>query len=255
MPSPDFNQRGKPHEHPQEIEQILEAFQTLRGVDKRYEKLGDTPTSPAYMRNVSLAVTGARILALMDHVEQALYNPFERTPEDAQNSTMLMEMAILDPEFSDLSGIKPTPQNTVQAQSALHMAAIYSAWVEYHLTNVGLSEMDRMGIGAIDDLNAFRTLATTYIAEAAEGFGKSNGPWEARDLRNLNESTDLYLQLSDSPTEAVHPVDKLVMYFSNIQGEPTPESLRFIHILDQRKAAIFAPSEDDRRLDAQPLEM
>lgn len=256
MSSPDFNIRAKPYEHRGEARDILAAFQDLRGVDERYFKLGQTPTYPAYMRNISLAVTGAKILSLMDRLEDTLYHNFDRPPESIEKSVTLMEDAINNPSYDRLSAMAPSSANTVQALSALHMAEIYTAWTEYHLTNVGLAETERMGIGAPDDLNAFRGMALGYIREAATNLSRQHGQWEAKDLNTLIADVQRQLETADTPHEAVHPVDKLAMYFSNIQGEPTPESLRFIHILDQRKAAIFsASSEDGPSRDARPLEV
>jgi len=255
MSSPDFNIRSKPHEHPREPREILAAFQDMRTVDVRYAKLGEAPTSPAYMRSLSLAVTGAKILNLMDQLEDTLYNNFDRTAQTRENSVTLMEDSINDPAYRNLTEMAPSSSNTVQALSALHMAEIYAAMTEYHLTNIGLGETERMGIGAPDDLNAFREMALQYLRQAANGLARNKGQWEAKDLQILGDDVQSQIDKAGTPHEAVHPVDKLIAYFSNIQGEHTPESLRFIHILDQRKAAIFArPDETDPAFKATSLE-
>lgn len=243
MSSPDFNLRSKPYEHRGEVPDILEAFQDLRGVDNRYFKLGKTPTYPSYMRNISLAVTGANILSLMDRLENTLYNNYERPPEAIERSVTLMEDAINNSAYDRLSAMSPSSANTVQALSALHMAEIYAAWTEYHLTNVGLAETERAGIGAPDDLNTFREMALGYIREAATNLSRQSGQWEGKDLNTLIADIQRQLEASEPGHEAVHPVDKMIGYFSNIQGEPTPESLRFIHLLDQRRAAIFSNAD------------
>ncbi|MCB1840889.1 MAG: hypothetical protein H6858_09980 [Rhodospirillales bacterium] len=255
MPSPDFNLRAKPYEHPQDVQTILDAFQNITDAGNRYRKLGEAPTTAAYMRNMSLAVTAARILRVVDDVDHSVYNLYERPPETIAASANIMEQAITNPEFSNLTEMQPTAANTVRAQSALHMAEIYAAWTEYHLTNFGIAEMERAGISVADDLNAFRGMAMDFISEAVRGLKENGGEWEAHDLAILWNDVDAQTAAADPPRELVHPVDKLVRYFSNIQGDPTAESLRFIHILDQRRAAIFAGYGDGQSLDPATMEV
>lgn len=247
MTTPHFNTRAELYEHPESVQEILESFQSTEKANDRYAKEDGADTSAPYMRNMAVAVNAAKILSLMDDIDYRFITNFEPTPDNFEASTHVMEDAISDPAYKKIEGIEPSPKNTVTSLSALHMAEIYDAWVDYHFTNFDIEEMERVGIGAQSDLNAFRQMAVNMIDESIQGLEKEAAFREVSDLQMLREDvTRQIIEENGINASMSHPVNKVVDYFSAFQGDIKPETVSFISVLDQRKAAVKPLIEDQK---------
>lgn len=246
MTTPHFNTRADLYEHPETVQTILESLQSTEKANNRYTTEEGAETSASYMRNMAVAVNASKILSLMDDIDHRFTTNFEPTPDNFEASTHVMEDAINDPSYRKIEGIEPSSANTVTSLSALHMAEIYDAWVDYHFTNFDVEEMERVGIGAQSDLNAFRQMAVNMIDESIKGLEAEAAFREVSDLQMLREDvTRQIIEEGGIHASMSHPVNKVVDYFSAFQGEVTPETVSFISVLDQRKAAI-EPLIDDQ---------
>lgn len=242
MATPRFNRAA--YEHPEDVQEILQSFQDMESANNAYS--GDDNTSAGYMRNLSVAVSAAKIVSLMDGLDERFQQSFEPVSRAVEDTPEFVKDAVMDPAYESLSGKEPSQSNTVQALSTLHMAEIYDAWTEQSLALLPVETVEEMGVGSPQDLNAFRMLAFSMLGEAIDGLEVEGAEDEAEDLQILQ--MDVLEQIEENgglPAGATHPVDKLNNYFSNTGQNPLGDDIRFIQILEQRTAIIFPPSSDE----------